>query len=74
MKRIDPQTLQFDSGRTLRPIAGVIGIDPELRVRDGADIHGYPFSSKPPTQQERQDLAAYMIDLWRRFGDIREKP
>ena len=66
-------TIKLDSGRSLEPSGGIIGINEELEVFEGYDSPLYSYSEKSPlrdeklTNGERQQIANMMIDRWIQF-------
>lgn len=70
------------SGRTFNPNLGVVGITPDdftvvYGGFDQAELYAPevgmdPKFDAPLTQEERRELAAYMSDLWAKFGALPE--
>lgn len=67
MERIDQDHYRFKSGREVYSNNGIIGIDPELNTFEGYD-GGLGAWGNEFTQEERQELALYMIELWTMYG------
>ncbi len=68
--RIDGDTIKFRNGREEYANCGIIGIDSEGNISGGYD-DGFATDVETEctlTEQERQELAAYMIEKWAKFG------
>jgi hypothetical protein len=70
--RIDGDVVKFRNGREEYANCGIIGIgdgayDDELVTSGGYD-NGLPVAGEPLLKVERQELAAYMIEKWAKFG------
>jgi len=62
--------LILPSGRSVYAHRLIVGIAPDLWTFGGYD-HEFPDCGPDLTQDERKDLANYMIDLWTQY---KEKP
>jgi hypothetical protein len=80
-KEIDRDTeniiITLSSGRELRPNRGIFGISET--TQPGSLFNGYDSTEyvdqdnpwhRPWTEEERRELAEYMISLWEKFGRI----
>lgn len=69
--RIDGDEVKFRTGRTEYANRGIVGIsideDGEISLSGGYD-DGFPRFDDPLIKEEREELAAYMIDQWAKFG------
>ena len=76
---IQGQTIIFSSGRRLRAERGVLGISQRLEVfqgHSGVLVPSEPFldDSDALTNQERIELADYMLERWQAFKDLSSGP
>ncbi len=67
--RIDGDTIKFRNGREEYANCGIIGLSEDKGeiITSGGYDEGFP-DEDPLTKSERQELAAYMIEQWARFG------
>ncbi len=68
--RIDGDTIKFRNGREEYANCGIIGIGSDAYEgleTSGGYNEGFP-DGDPLTEQERKELAAYMIEKWAKFG------
>lgn len=56
----------FKSGKTFYANCSIVGIDPSGEVSEGYDGS---IDLETFTQEERIELAEYMIDLWTKFKE-----
>ncbi len=68
--RIDGDIIKFRNGRETYANLGIIGLsdDKGELITSGGYDDGFPDGDEPLTKSERQELAAYMIEQWARFG------
>ncbi len=66
--RIDGDTIKFRNGREEYANLGIIGIHPDGNLSGGYDEGFCCDDDMPLTKSERQELAAYMIEQWAKFG------
>ena len=64
--RIEGDNVLFDSGRYIRANNGIIGIAPNLEVFEGYDGE---LGISHLTDEEKVELANYMISQWSLFRD-----
>lgn len=61
----------FNNGVTVYCNLGIIGINPELELYEGYDgnfcLYNEEFDRREMQQDEREELADYMIALWTKF-------
>jgi len=67
--RTHEDCLIFDSGRILQANGGVVGISAELEPTGGWDGGLFGPSDSPFTPDERKELAAHMIERWKKFAE-----
>lgn len=58
------------SGRTICPNRKIIGINPKLETFGGYDDALTDFGP-PLADDERKELAEYMIGLWKKYADAK---
>jgi len=68
--RIDGDTVVFSTGRRVYANCGIIGLNPDLKVSEGYD--GLFNDGDGLIAEERKELAAYMIEQWKKFAGSRE--
>ncbi len=67
--RIDGDTVRFRNGKEEYAACGIIGISPDGTLSGGYDDgFGMDIDGSTLTKDEREELAAYMIDQWAKFG------
>ncbi len=64
--KVDGDDLIFNTGRKVYANNGIVGINEQLRISEGYDGG---FEENRLTEEERLELAAYMIDLWGKWRD-----
>ena len=70
--RSEPDTIIFEStGRKAYANNRIVGIDHTGRVSDGYDGGFIEYDDDPVTKEEKRELALYMIDRWRNYGDLK---
>lgn len=76
---VDDDKVIFSSGKEISVNGGVIGINEHLDIHGGYD-NGIPLQEFDDdqneillfTKEERQELASYMIELWKEFGALED--
>lgn len=70
--KIERDQVVMSTGRTFYANRGIIGLGPDLDVSYGYDgsFPAWPRSwvGECMTEEERQELAAYMIEAWKAFA------
>jgi hypothetical protein len=64
--RVEGDEVIFSSGKRLYANAGIIGLSERLDVTEGYD-GGFCYYDDKLTEDERHELADYMIDLWNKY-------
>ena len=64
--------LEWSTGRSVNVCGGVVGIGSDGEVYSGHDarFHFGPDDSDQLTNLERRELAEFMIEQWKSFGQI----
>ena len=63
-------TMVLSSGRSVYANCGIVGIDPDGNVSEGYDGGLAPDGEGDFTEDERRELAAYMVSRWREWGKL----
>lgn len=63
-------TLILSSGRSVYANCGIVGISPDGVVTEGYDGGLDPSGEGDFTEDERREIAAYMISRWREWGNL----
>ncbi len=67
--RIDGDDVKFRSGRVEFANGGVVGISSDGELSGGYDEGFGHDNDVPLSKNEREELAAYMIELWVKFAE-----
>ena len=70
--RTDHSKMYFHSGKSFEANGGILGLSETLSITEGYDraivLDDEQFADAAFNEEERQEIANYMVDLWKQWG------